>query len=150
MAIKVRINGMEIEADSDDELRRVLTVVGSMAPANGTNKPGDDDTITGRMVKLRARLRAPQQVALLDFLAESESGLSDTQLRERLRLPSNNALAGIMAGISKHANAVKLDLTRVLTKAVDRGASGERMYTYRLTTDMKEVVREAKKGARPV
>ena len=75
------------------------------------------------------------------LLASGEKPVIDTNLRAALRLDSNKALAGILAGISKRAKSAGIAGGSLLTKSQSRNGSGERHYAYRIVPEVSEEVR---------
>ena len=88
-----------------------------------------------RLRQLPEVVRSDNAVAMLNRLAQSPNGLSDSELRTLLSLDTNNALAGVTASIAKAA--VKLGLSKGAALHVSKTkVSGRRGYKYRLTPEM--------------
>jgi hypothetical protein len=145
MSIKIRRGDIEIEVEVAD-LGTVLASLGAAPVANGV-KPDHDpnERIESKLLRIRSRLKSQQQERCLELLATSTDGLTDVELVQQLGLRSNSALAGIMGAISKYAKyAVKegTDYSRVIDKKVRKNESGGREYRYRLTPEMRDIMRD--------
>lgn len=145
-------DGQWLEADSAQELRELLDAVGiqfssaQQIPA-GLNKPSPDtrqeQSLTDKLWAFYSRLRSDEQKRLLQTLAGFDDWLSDDQLRGQLAMTKKSALGGFMGALVKNASAVNLKFYKhVLTKESKRGSAGRYFNRYRLTSEMRDVLRD--------
>lgn len=141
MGFRVRSKGVTIEADSERELRSVLSILGivpnGVAPASAgvVSEP----TSSERLRPFFRGLGEGNQKRVIRALAEAAVGLTDIELRQHLDFRNNSQLAGVMAGLSKNANAKGLSHEDVIEKQHADGRDGS-LYFYRLTDGMRDVV----------
>ncbi len=148
MAYRVRANGFIMEADSLEEYQNILNILGiipekrSQARADSILSRFADLSIEEKLKKFHDSVvnNPGQMLKALDALALHSNGLTDKALRETLRLQSNSALAGIMAGISKRAEKVGLTRQDIIIKEESEGEEGS-LYRYKLTENMKEFIK---------
>jgi hypothetical protein len=134
MAIRARIGDLVFEVETESDLRLLLAV----AKDSSTAQPAAEvEGVGERLRRFLARLRSDGQRQVVRTLASAPEGLTDRELREALKIDSNNQLAGLMAGLSRHARAVGLRMEQVLVHRKVR-APGVK-YHYRLTADMREI-----------
>jgi hypothetical protein len=76
---------------------------------------------------------------------ENPHGQTDEKIRQALHLKSNNALAGVTAGISKNARKVGIDVSQVYTKE-KLTVGDERITEYKLTDSFHAIAQQMKKG----
>ena len=139
MAIKARIGDVELEIESEADLRMLMSVVRvgavPMQPALLSETLGD------KLKRFLKRVKKQEQRRILMALADSAEGLTDAELRARVGAKSNTVLAGYMSGLSKNATASGLRLEHVVVKHPLAVQSSNGMYQYRLTPEMREVIR---------
>lgn len=138
MAIKARIGDIELELESEADLRMLLS-----AAKNGrvlTQPSSLPDTLTERLKKFNRLVHRANQRSILRALAEAANGLMDIELRTHLRIKDNRVLAGIMSGLSKNASTAGLRLEHVLVKRTLVTQSSTSRYRYQLTPEMREVI----------
>lgn len=145
MPIKIRLgDGIVVEAESEEELRTVFSALGYKDGALGQAGVKDErllESVEKRLRRVYGRLRSYPQRRTLQVLAQSPEGLRDYQLRTNLNFASNNQLAGVMAGLSKHARKLDLKIGHILVKQTVPGPD-RRNYLYRLTPEMRDVANE--------
>lgn len=150
MAFVVNYRGMPVQVDSIEELdqlaekmesqrerdmRKAKRAARPAAPRNNLFDLGPEKSIRGLVRELRDNGRAV-------LSALSERSHTDTELRALLNLGDNNkALAGALAGISKAAAKIGVDLP--LEKKISRTGNGQREYTYSLSSAAIEEVQKA-------
>lgn len=141
MGFRVRAKGVLVEADSERELRSVLSILGvisngvASAPATVVSQP----TSKERLLRFFNRLGEGYQVTAIRALAEATVGLTDIELRQHLGFGNNSQLAGVMAGLSKNAKSNDLTYDDVIEKQHTDGRDGS-LYFYRLTDSMRAIV----------
>ena len=136
MAIRARIGELVFEVETESDLRLLLAV------AKDTNTVGQPATQTegvgDRLKRFYARLRSDGQQRVVHALANAPEGMTDRELRSVLNIDNNNQLAGLVAGLSRHAKAVGLTREQVYTRRKVRGPGVK--YHFRLTADMREIM----------
>lgn len=141
MSIKAKINLLgeteftfETEADY-----RIWLKVGkerfTQAPAS--SQGGGEPSMHDRLVRFSENASAKQDT-LLEALYKTKAGLTDVELRMAVGAKSNQALGGLIGGIAKTAKPFGLAVAHIISKTT-RGAH----YYYSLTSEMREVLREA-------
>jgi hypothetical protein len=145
-------DGITIEMAEGDSASQLTAVLAALGVRDAPRPPQEQQE--SRFVSLRDKLEAfslsitsEQQRELLYLLVQSPEGLPDEELRAKLNISGDNkALAGTMAGLSRRAVGFGLELNaHIMTKETKRGPSG-RVYRYRLTPQMREVLNEAIKN----
>ena len=144
MAFVVKYRGLDVSVETLDQLDQLADRVspnGSERKARQPRKVTTVEPVQGRTsVRKMVIGLVGKQRRMLSTLAEGKQ--TDAELRQKLNLESNKALAGVLSGISK---AMKRDglLVRIIDKTAFRSSGGERKYTYALNPTVKEEVREA-------
>jgi hypothetical protein len=135
MTMRARIGDLVFEVETEADLRLLLRA----AKDAGTSEESSiaSETVSGRLRRCYASLRSDGQRSVIRALASAPDGLTDNELRAVVEVKNNVALAGLMAGISRHAKKAGLKLEQVLVKQVLR--EGDAKYRFRLTPDMLEV-----------
>jgi hypothetical protein len=87
------------------------------------------------------RIRTPQRRLLKKLLEFGPTMLTDEKLREDLGIANNQALAGVLSGISKTALAMDLEPAKVYLNRI-RYRNGRPVHTYRIASGF---LRTAKK-----
>lgn len=146
MSYRVKANGYTMEADSLEEYRSILALLGIISESHGQSKVAAsvkfaDLSVKGKLEKFYdSVLSNPgQMLKVLRAIRLKPDGLTDLELKEILKLQKNAALPGIMAGISKRAEKVGLTHQDILIKEVPGGEGGA-LYRYKLTEAMKELM----------
>ena len=135
MGMRARIGDLVFEVETEADLRLLLRA----AKDAGTSEESSitSETVSGRLRRCYASLKSDGQRGVIRALASAPDGLTDNELRAVVEVKNNIALAGLMAGISRHAKKAGLKLEQVLVKQVLR--EGDAKYRFRLTPDMLEV-----------
>lgn len=147
MGYRVTKDG-EIICDTPEEAIALAHAIGG-TEGRQERKPGPVDA-TSRWTEPRykdfmASIRGRHQMSFLDLLLDAPHGQTDEKIRQALHLKSNNALAGVTAGISKNARKVGIDVSQVYTK--ERLMVGnERISEYKLTDAFRSIAQQMKKG----
>lgn len=129
----IATNGVAVEVEGESELGVALRALGALAPAQTTrNRNGSPP---------RAAV-SDRPMGLLHALSKAGDGLTDGELRRAIRVKSNNALAGLMAALSRQAKAKGLTLAEVVTKE-ELAPGGPDHYRYRLTDRAQELLKAA-------
>ena len=89
-----------------------------------------------RFINLIDRLGAPQQAALA--LLVSKRSVTDEELRKALKVSGNQALAGVLSGISKQAAALDIPARAIFSFENLRNA-GKRRSTYSVADRFLEI-----------
>jgi hypothetical protein len=143
MAYRIRANNFIMEADSPEEYRNILAILG-IIPESQTKESAGNILMRYSDLSMEEKLQKfydsvvnnpAQMLKTINALAPHPHGLTDRALRETLRLQSNSALAGIMAGISKRAEKTGLTHQDIIIKE-ESGEDGS-LYRYRLTETMR-------------
>lgn len=155
MAYRVRADDFIIEADSLEEFRSILAILGIISES----KPQSRGAIwtekliglptAGKLKKFYDSVIATKGLMLktIEALMPQPNGLNDLELREILRLQTNSALAGIMAGISKRAEKMGLTHQDIIIKEETDRTNGSK-YRYRLTETMRDFMES--KAPKPI
>jgi hypothetical protein len=153
MPYRVKTNDFVIEMDSTEELKSILDLLGLIPDKSKsrTAPPLDNLAFLSMGDKLKkfyaGMVAAPGLMRkTIEGLVPHPEGLTDAALREILRLQTNSALAGIMAGISKRAEKAGLSREDIVLKEDVHGKEGV-LYCYRLTGTMREFM-ESKEPVR--
>ena len=149
MALRIELpDGVVIHADTPEDLRGVLTTIRSM---NGTKiittpvtTPAAeaaqgirlDEGVIRNFVR---RLQSDGQRSFLKSVLEAPNGISDTELRARLGLASNTALAGVICGLVRHSKAAGIPFDLMVKKRM-RKVNGERTYQYSVTPTARPIL----------
>jgi len=146
MAIRIRVGNLILEVDSEADLRTALAALNATS-----NKTVNSSSSGGRssgdpIADLFKRLPANQK-KLLKTVAANQDGVTDVELRKALSMATNNALAGVTAGLTKNAKKAGLELSEIVIKEQRKNGSGERVYLYRVTPAARE--RLSKSPGRP-
>ena len=141
MGFRVRSRGVTIEADSERELRSVLSILGVVPNGVAPVSAGvvRESTSSERLLPFFRGLSEGNQTRVLGALAEAAVGLRDVELRQHLDFRNNSQLAGVMAGLSKNARANGLNYEDIIEKQPSDGRAGS-LYFYKLTDGMRDVV----------
>ena len=127
MAYKTIYQGHEVICDTIQDLDALISA-NPISSGSGRKKA---EKRTPRNAKGWARSLANEQKELLKALVSSHpSELSDTQIREQLRLENNRKIAGLMGGLSKAAKRSSLPFDSLIHKEAKRNGNGERHYCY--------------------
>jgi len=150
MAYRVRAKDFILEADTLEEYRTILGLLGiipekpgqkiSVVPEGLREHPS---TIEAKLEKFYIDVSGASApgLATLKALEASSNGLTDVELRAILKV-ERPALGGILGGLSKRAKANQLTFEDIILKGQEGGS-----VRYRLTDTMKRVVEKApKKG----
>jgi hypothetical protein len=143
MSYRVKANGYVMEADSLEEYRSILAILGIIDESQTQPRAPASDRFAGLSKEEKLQkfydsvVNNPgQMLKALNALAPHPHGLTDRAVRETLRLQSNSALAGIMAGISKRAEKAGLTHQNIIIK--EESGEEDSLYRYRLTETMRE------------
>ena len=139
MAIKARIGDIELELESEADLRMLISVVKNGALPAQPAMPAE--TLHDKLRRFYKSVKKQGQRGVLTALANAPEGLTDVELRARVNARNNTVLAGYMSGLSKHAKATGLRLEQVLVKRVLLAQPSTGLYQYHLTAEMREVIR---------
>ena len=140
MAFRITYHEATIEVESIAEFRSVIDVLG-LSPAQpplALAAPSDGGTLNARIRTLWRGLTGNQRI-LIDLLRVN-NWVTDDRLRAALRLKSNNALAGVVAGVVKNAKKHDIDSIHIFEKG-NYGANGS-SYSYRATDQLKAAVED--------
>lgn len=166
MAFRVKSGNIVIEADTKQELKEVLDLLGALpneakgheesdeedeeqdrAPAQTKSKsplssPPDELTYRIRLTRFMKVISNSRQEELIHLLLQAfPEGFSDDAIRYRLNLDSNRELGPIFTAITKNAN--KCSLPTVVGKhLID---DGESKYAYFLTEDVGKRLKQLEK-----
>lgn len=138
MAIKARIGDIELELESEADLRMLLSAARNARVLVQPSSPSE--TLTDKLKRFYNLARRPNQRGILRALADAADGLMDIELRTHLSLKDNRELAGVMSGLSKNASAAGLRLEHVLVKRTLVTPSSTSRYRYQLTPEMREII----------
>jgi hypothetical protein len=139
MSFRVRINGVQIEADTVEDVYALFSRFGVLngpetqpAPTGEVQVNGVDarnpEAFTESVRDVLRRL-AEKQRAFVDALAAVPEGQTDAQMRQHCHVNSNIALSGVMSHIAKAAVASNLNPRAVFDK--ERLLEGGRRVGYR-------------------
>ena len=145
MAFVVKYRGLDVTVDSLDQLDQLADRISPNGAGRKSNEVpqahgANTEDRTQKLRKMIAGIVGNQRQFLV--LLSTYAKQTDTELREKLNLDSNKALAGVMAGISKAIKRNGLQL-RIVDKTSFRSSSGDREYTYSLNPAVKEDIRES-------
>ena len=97
-----------------------------------------------RYREFMSNIKGRHQRAFLDLLLANPHGKTDKAIRQALSLESNNALAGVTAGLSKNAEKVGIDVRQLFTK--ERLLVGnERVLEYTLADSFRSIAQATKR-----
>jgi len=136
--LRIKFGDVLVECENEADLRAVVNVLGPRAGTVASAFTSDRPTRLGRLIEA---VKGRPTAALLFHLARAGGDVSDERLLEALHLDSNTRLAGSMAGLSKQARKVGLELGDVLTRRKLKKRAGKARYIYRLRDDVAEMVR---------
>jgi hypothetical protein len=153
MAVRMNVKGVEMVAETADDVRTILAALGALengAASHGEERASEPQRNSVRIRKLDQsasqlnalvdRLGSDAQRAVLESLGKAPKGLRDHELRANLGLKTNVQLAGVLCGISRHAGALGIKTDQVMRKKRVRTPDGERGYYYELTRQMRDVL----------
>lgn len=156
MAFRARINGIEVEADTEAELRVLLALAagqgGSSKPAPALEQVVDRATPSGKerpatwVVFIQdVRDADSQQFKLLQALTPT-NGLSGQELQARLGFTSGLPLRGLLIGLVRRARKLGIQ-ARPIRTAITRSEHGrKRHYQYSLHRDLLPLMRQEPVG----
>lgn len=136
MAIRIKVNNVVLEVDSESDLRTALGALGALpdqASVNGRTAAKPSDPL-GQL----AKSLPPNQKTVLKLLASSDEAVTDAEILKALGMETNLHLAGVMSGLVKNAKRVGLTLADLLIKGEQTNGSGNRAYTYQITAVARE------------
>jgi len=161
MAIKFKYGGVLFTADTPEEAaktlailkerdaesarkmgwRRFMTKYGSHADQMMASMDEELETPWTREVFLNFidRLGSPQQAALAALVTRRR--MTDEELRKELKVPGNQALAGVLSGISKQAAALGINARAIFGFENLRNA-GKRRSTYHVADKFLQIARD--------
>jgi hypothetical protein len=134
MPIRIKKGELTIEADSESDLRSVLTLFGELPGHEPSNESNGD-----RISRFLGFIKPPAK-KLLKRLLEVPAGQNDVQLREFLRVQDNRALGGIMTSVAKNAKKTKMDYKNLINKEHVNGTDGS-LYLYTLSHAFRDLLR---------
>lgn len=140
MSYRVTKDG-EIICDTAEEAIALAKV---MASSSDRPRPagGGSGELVGRWDETRYKefmsLIKGKQRDFLNNLLENPHGKTDTAMRGILKIDSNNALAGVTAGLSKNAKKVGIDSEAVFTKE-KLMVNDERVLEYKVADSFRSI-----------
>ncbi len=136
MAVRFQYRGIQIEADSRKDVDQFLD--DASAGKRDAPRPAAKDQLS-RVRDLLESLDG-QQLLFVKAIKEQPAS-SDADLRRKLSLDSNKALAGVRSGISKRAKAAGLEGTDLIEVEAIRTENGKgRTYVYKAGKLLREVI----------
>lgn len=158
MAIKFKYRGELFTTDTPEEAMRMRALL-----KQEDEKGGQDRFVKGIMDSTREKYREAQiqaaelqwtpelfrrfierlgkpQLAALSLLV-TRRHMEDQELRKALKVPDNQALAGVLSGISKQATSLCIPFRAIYTFENFRNA-GKRRSTYSVTGNFLEIATE--------
>ena len=157
MPFRVNYKGLEVEVDSIDDLDALAARINGNSTRRAAGPPRTDKTerpvqptidadspIENRLKAFVAALNENARRVYKD-IAQYAQPINDVDLRERLKINSNNELAGYLAGITRAAKKAALDPDVVLTKVTRDNRPKHRAYQYSIPAGILDDVRRIMK-----
>jgi hypothetical protein len=132
---EIEYKGRIIRCRTDSALARALNLV------DPNEKRGDATWTTKEFLEFTGRLRPAQRRLLARLLEFGPALLTDEKLRTDLGIAGNQALAGVLSGISKSALALNLEPAKVYVSQ-RRYRKGKPLRAYKIASGF---LRAAKK-----
>ncbi len=145
MGIRIKTEGLLVEVDSIQEFKDVVSALNSVdikkATASSHKRLSGSIKVTDRNLgHFFNSLANTRKAEVLLALKDNPEGMTDEQLRSRVHMESNNALAGILGAISKNAAKAGFQPSQIITKTEQKDKEGKRIYVYQLTKEMAEAI----------
>jgi len=149
MAIRIKAGDLIIEVDTGYDLREALLTLSSMDTKKHAISPGHKKFPGGvklaqlsdhNFTQLFSSFGNTKKAEVLQALKEHPAGMTDEDLRTRMHLENNNALAGILGAISKNAVKAGFEPSQIMTKDEQKDKEGKRIYLYKLTKEMADAM----------
>jgi len=113
--------------------RTVRALVRALRVLDPDEKHGDAPWTTEEFTEFTDRIRTAQRRLLSRLLEFGPASLTDDKLRADLGIANNQALAGVLSGISKTALALNLEPARVYVSRTQY-RKGKPVRTYRIAS----------------
>lgn len=155
MDVKVDFQNMQIIVSYQDatELGKLMTKLGEISPSKEkttTNKSDSteeqkdlDSTIDDLQLAL-SLLRGSRSAIFVKLLSENPQGLTDSNVKDALKMRSNHNLGPIIAHISKCCNKAGISRERIYLQKSKKGRDKKMAYFYQLTDEAAGIVRNIK------
>jgi len=147
MGYRVSKDGEIICDTAEEAIALARAMAGPSGRSRSLSRKGGEQA--GRWDATRYRdfmsLIKGKQKDFLETLLENPHGKTDSALRHTLRLKSNNALAGVTAGLSKNAKKIGMDSNEVFTKE-KLMVNDERVLEYKVADNFRGITEEVGRG----
>lgn len=140
MAFRILYKGLEVFCDTPQEVD-ALASQRKVSPERFPrllSEISEKPDIKGMVQSLKKN----QQALLRHLVAGPQS---DADLRTKMNLDGNKALAGVLSGVSKAAKRMGLEPRGIINKTASRNGTGERHYQYSLVPEAMEDVKRGLK-----
>lgn len=152
MDVKVDFENMQIIVSYQDanELGKLMAKLGEFNPSSAPSpknnvvnneKTKDSDNSTDELKYALSLLRGSRSASFVQLLAENLQGLTDSSVKEGLKMSSKQNLGPIIAHISKCCNKAGIPRESIYIQKSKKGRDKKMAYFYQLTDEAAEIVR---------